>query len=263
MRLVRSLGIERPGQAFFFSYQEEPPPDGFFRVDTLYTGLSAGTELTFLKGTNPYLHASWDETLGVFCPGEPSIGFPVNFLGYMEVGRVTESRSPTMDVGAVIGMSYGHKTGHTSSDRDFFVPLPSDIDPILGIYVAQMGPICANGLLHAGADLLARDVQSLGDGVRERRVLITGGGVVGLLTRPVRPPSRAAAIALADPNRRRLAAARALGMDPIDNREQETWRWCKERWRNGPNDRGADVVFQCRSAGAFRPHYAACDPRAP
>ena len=38
----------------------------------MYTGLSAGTELTFMKGTNPYLHSRWDECQGVFIPGEPS-----------------------------------------------------------------------------------------------------------------------------------------------------------------------------------------------
>ncbi|SDY91800.1 hypothetical protein SAMN05661080_05013 [Modestobacter sp. DSM 44400] len=58
-RTVRTLGIAGPGRPAFFSYTEPPPEDGQFRVDTVYTGLSAGTELTFVKGTNPYLRASW------------------------------------------------------------------------------------------------------------------------------------------------------------------------------------------------------------
>ena len=62
-------------------------------------------------------------------------------------------------------MAYGHKTGHTADPaRGWWFPLPDRLDPLLGIYVAQMGPICANGLLHAAADLLGAGVVSLGDG---------------------------------------------------------------------------------------------------
>ena len=250
-RLVRSLGVERAGRMSFFSYEEGPLPDGHFRVDTLYTGLSAGTELTFFKGTNPYLSARWDEQLGVFCEGEPSASYPVRFLGYMEVGRVSGSRTPAVAPGEVVAMSYGHKTGHTADPlREFFAVLPTDLDPILGIYVAQMGPICANGLLHAAADLVGQDVRDLGDGVRGRTVLITGAGVVGLITGLFARRHGAAIVAVADRTPERLAAARALGIIPIDERETEVWRFCKERWRHGPADGGVDVVFQCRGQAA-------------
>ena len=84
-RHVRSLGVERPGQAYFFGYDEAPPGDGQVRLDLLYTGFSAGTELTFVKNSNPYLHSRWDAGRGVFVPGEPSAHYPVPFLGYMEV----------------------------------------------------------------------------------------------------------------------------------------------------------------------------------
>jgi threonine dehydrogenase-like Zn-dependent dehydrogenase len=39
-------------------------------------------------------------------------------------------------------------------------------------------------------------------------------------------------------------------MAPIDENEVEVWRYCKERWRHGAADRGADVVFQCRAQPA-------------
>ena len=250
-RVVRSLGIEREGQAFFFSYQEDPPADGQFRLDTLYTGLSAGTELSFFKGSNPYLRARWDDDFGVFVEGEPSIRFPIPFVGYMEVGRVSESRAPAVPEGWVVAMTYGHKTGHTADAlHDFWVPLPPEVDPILGIYVAQMGPICANGLLHAAAELVGPDVRDLGDGVRGRTVLVMGGGVVGLLTGLFALDRGAAAVALADPTPERLDAARALGLEAIDERVVEAWRWCKERWRHAERDRGADVAFQCRGQAA-------------
>lgn len=37
-----------------------------------------------------------------------------------------------------------------------------------------MGPICANGLLHAAAELHPSNVVSLADGVRGRRVVVAG-----------------------------------------------------------------------------------------
>jgi NADPH:quinone reductase-like Zn-dependent oxidoreductase len=248
-RTVRSLGVERPGAWYFASYEEGPPPDGCFRVETLYSGLSAGTELTFAKGTNPYLHSRWDEDLGVFVPGEPGAGYPVSFLGYMEVGRVLDSRTPAARDGEVVGMTYGHKSGHTADPRqELALTLPPEVDPILGIYAAQMGPICANGLLHAAADLVGADVRSLGDGVRGRNLLVVGAGVVGLLTALFARRHGAAEILVADPSSYRRGIAQALGFPTAD--EPDASRLCKERWGHGGSDRGADVAFQCRAHSA-------------
>jgi threonine dehydrogenase-like Zn-dependent dehydrogenase len=246
-RTVRSLGVEHAGKAYFFSYEEGPPPAGQFRVDTLYSGISSGTELTFLHGTNPYLKASWDQDYGLFRAGEPSMHYPVPFLGYMEVGRVTESRAATMAEGTVVAMAYGHKTGHTvNAHEEYYVPLPAGMDPILGIYVAQMGPICANGLLHAAADLVGPDVRSLGDGIRGRNVVVFGAGVVGLITAMFARHHGAADVLVVNSTGPRLDAARAIGFEAISDVETEPWHYCKEQWHHGPRDRGADVVFQCR-----------------
>jgi threonine dehydrogenase-like Zn-dependent dehydrogenase len=246
-RVVRSLGVAAAGEAAFFELAEALPAEGECWVDTLYSGLSAGTELSFLKGTNPYLHARWDDQLGVFVPGEPTTRFPVQKLGYMEVARVAESRTDAVAAGDVVAMAYGHKTGHCAAlARDFVVALPSDLDPVLGTYVAQMGPICANGLLHAATDAVGRDVRSLDDGVRGRNVLVTGAGVVGLLTGLFAAEHGAVSVAVADGTPERLAAVGALGLEAVDERRVEAWQWCKQQWRHGVGDRGADVVFQCR-----------------
>ncbi|MFL5793808.1 MAG: zinc-binding alcohol dehydrogenase [Actinomycetota bacterium] len=233
--------------------EDEPAPTaGQFRLETLYTGRSAGTELTYFKGTNPYLHAAWDKRLGVFRHDRPSTGFPVRAPGYMEVGRVGETASDAVAVGDLVAMVYGHKTGHTVDPAvDRFVPLPPDLDPVLGIYVAHMGPICANGLLHAAADLLGPAASDLAGGVRGRRVVVTGAGVVGLLTALFADHLGAAEVVVADPTPSRLKTASALGLGAVDNGSPEAGgtdlgAWAKQRWRHGPGDRGADVVFQCR-----------------
>ncbi len=248
IRVIRSIGVEQEGAIYFFNYEETSPPEGHFRVETLYTGLSAGTELTFYKGTNPYLHSRWDDFLGVFHPGQPSTQFPVPFLGYMEVGRVIESRTPIVEEGQIVCMAFGHKTGHVANAaHEFFAPLPADMPAILGIYVAQMGPICANGILHAAADWVGLDVRDLYDGVRGRTVLVIGAGVVGLLTALFARLGGASAVVVADRTPERLQAAGNLGLMTIDENEIDAWRYCKERWQQNGSERGVDVVFQCHA----------------
>ncbi|MCE7986158.1 MAG: hypothetical protein DYG89_33695 [Caldilinea sp. CFX5] len=250
-RMIRSLGVEDKGRAYFFSYEEGPPPANHFRLDTLYTGISTGTELTFFHGTNPYLHARWDEEFGLFHQGEPSAHYPIPFMGYMEVGRVTESRAQAIKEGELVAMAYGHKSGHTADAlHEFYIPLPHDLDPILGIYVAQMGPICANGILHAAAEMVGYDVRNLGDGVRGRNVLVLGAGVVGQLTALFARHCGAANVVLTNRTPQRLAAAEAMGTNTLNETEIEPWRYCKEQWHHGRNDRGADLVFQCRAEPA-------------
>lgn len=250
-RTIRSLGVEDKGRAYFFSYEEGPPPANHFRLDTLYTGISAGTELTFFHGTNPYLHSRWDDEFGIFRQGEPSTHYPIPFMGYMEVGRVTESRTQAIKEGDLVAMAYGHKSGHTADAlHEFYVPLPHDLDPILGIYGAQMGPICANGILHAAAEMVGYDVRQLGDGVRGRNVLVLGAGVVGQLTALFARRCGAANVVLTNRTQARLDAAAAMGTKTLNETEIEPWRYCKEQWHHGRNDRGADIVFQCRAEPA-------------
>jgi threonine dehydrogenase-like Zn-dependent dehydrogenase len=185
-------------------------------VETLYSGLSAGTELSFVKGTNPYLEASFDPELRVFDGGPAATPYPIRSMGYMEVARVVESHADDLRPGQLLAMRYGHADRHVGGPDTFRVPLPDDLDPLLGVYVAHMGPICANGVLHAAADAVGpAGVTGLGDGVRDRHVLVVGGGVVGLLTGLFAAHLGAAEVVIADPTPERRAAAEALGLTAI------------------------------------------------
>jgi hypothetical protein len=255
---VRVLGVEEPGRMYFWDYEEGEVPDGHFRLETLYSGFSAGTELTFWKKSNPFFSSTYDEERGVFFADRPATDYPVPFLGYMESGRVIESRTDAVREGDVLAMTYGHKSAHTCSPDEFHIVLPPEMDPILGIYPAQMGPIAINGLLHAAweygpADGKGRAEVSLGDGVRGKHVLVVGAGVIGLMTGLAAKMHGAAQVAIFDVTAERLDAARSLGLDPINGHESEAWEWCKETWVHGPRDRGADVVFQCRGSETALP----------
>ncbi|PZG51985.1 zinc-binding alcohol dehydrogenase [Spongiactinospora gelatinilytica] len=243
----RVLRIPAAGRAEIVTEAVPDVADGRFRVETLYSGISAGTELTYLKGTNPYLRTSWDGGLGLFTDGEPAIEYPVTGIGYMQVGRVTESRTAAVSEGAVVAMTYGHRTVHVADPMtERFVELPGEIDPMLGIWVAHMGPICANGLLHAAHDVYGPAAGQLGDGVRGRRVAVTGAGVVGLLVTAFALEHGAAEVIVIDGTPSRRRAAEALGARALDPEAVDAPLTVKQRWRRGPGDRGADVVFQCR-----------------
>jgi NADPH:quinone reductase-like Zn-dependent oxidoreductase len=222
-----------------------------FDVQTMYSGLSTGTDLSFVKGTNPQRTMAWDSDLTLFtCHGHRD-SFPVLRWGYMQVGRIIDSRAPEFVPGTVVAMTYGHRSGYRGDPLvDRVLPLPADIDPLLGIYVAHMGPICANGLLHAAAELHATDVRSLADGVLGMRIAVTGAGIVGLLTALFARLHGAAEVVVIDPTPYRRRVANALGFPTLDPDVEDAAAVVKRRWRHRPGDRGADLVFQCRGKAA-------------
>lgn len=244
-RHIRSLAVLNHGEPGFFGYDEGPAPDGHVRLETIYTGLSAGTELTFLKGTNPYLHARWDDEAGLFRPGEPTARFPVNFLGYMEVARIIDARAHGFRNGQVIASTYGHKTGHTAHpSHDLLIPMPDGVDPMLGIFVAQMGPIAANGILHADAEEFGAHVPHLGAGVAGRPVIVWGGGTVGLFCALFARMGGASEVVIAEPSAFRRGIAERMGFLALD--EDATVGHAKG-WRHKTGGRGAEIVFQTRA----------------
>jgi predicted dehydrogenase/glycosyltransferase involved in cell wall biosynthesis/NADPH:quinone reductase-like Zn-dependent oxidoreductase len=245
-RKIRSLGVEAPGRAYFFDYEEGLPDDGRVRLDTLYTGLSAGTELTFMKNTNPYFRSRFDASRGVFVENEPDLHYPVPFLGYMEVGRVSQSRAHGFSDGDLLAGSYGHKTGHTADPfHELLIPIPPEIDPLLGIFVAQMGPIAANGILHADAEAFGAQVPALGAGVAGRPILVIGAGTVGLMTALFARSLGASEVVITDPSEFRRTKAEAMGLTAMT--EEQAWQHAKARWHDGMMGRGADLVFQTRA----------------
>jgi threonine dehydrogenase-like Zn-dependent dehydrogenase len=238
------LAVTRPGVV---EVCEEPPapalPEGAFDVRTFYSGVSAGTELSIVRGTNPALTSSWNAELGLFLPGPP-VAYPVTKLGYMEVGEVLTTRAPAIRAGALVAMTFGHRDGYRANPLvDRLVVLPDDLDPLLGVFVAHMGPICANGILHAAVEASGT---SLADGVRGKRVAITGSGVVALLTALFARRHGASSVVVVESDEPRRAIATSLGLDTLDPGAADPAVVLKTRWRHAPGDRGADVVFQCR-----------------
>ncbi|CCH86531.1 Threonine dehydrogenase-like Zn-dependent dehydrogenase [Modestobacter italicus] len=246
-RQVRAIGVAEPGRPVVLDDVEPEPDDGQAWVHTLWSGVSAGTEAALVRGTDPHHQVGWDiGTRSFGAPGAPLAGYPVPGLGYMEVGRVLESRTADLAEGTVVAMAYGHRTGRCADPaRSAVIPVPDDLDPLLGVYLAQMGPICVNGLLHAAA-ALAGPGAGLADGVRGQHVLVTGGGVIGLVTAMLAERHGAAEVLVVEPSADRRRVAEALGLQVLDDTGGEAWWAAKQRWQHGPGDAGADVVLQCQ-----------------
>ena len=246
----QNLVVPAPGELALVTEDLPDLPEGGLLLQTVTTGLSAGTELTFVKGEHPALSHAHDLELGLFRPSPEPPPYPVTRLGYMEVARVARSRTAAFAEGDLVASAYGHATAHVADPiREHVVPIPDWIDPVIGTYIAHMGPICVNGLLHAAADAIGPPVTSLRAGVEGRRVVVTGAGLIGLLTALLARAHGAEEVVVVDADSRRRAIAEGLGFMALAQ-DQDPAHTLKTRWRHGPGDHGADVAFQCRG----RPH---------
>lgn len=186
-----------PHDVVFEECDAQPMVPGGVRVRTLYSGISAGTELTAYRGTNPYLTQTWDPELRLFRDGDPTFAYPVSGWGYSEVGEVVEVADDVTSVvpGHVVYGIWGHRSDAVVSSA-MVGPriLPADHDPLLGIF-ARVGAIALNAVL-------AADVR-LGD-----RIAVFGQGVIGLLATRLAVLSGADVVAV-DANEKRLESATA------------------------------------------------------
>ena len=176
----------------------QPLVPGSVRVHTWYSGISAGTELTAYRGSNPYLTRTWDPERRLFVRGEPTFTYPVEGWGYSEVGEVVELADDVVApvVGQVVHGVWGHRSEAVVPAAAVRDRVWTADDAISGTF-ARVGSIALNAVLAAEA--------RLGD-----RVAVFGQGVIGLLATRLAGLSGADVVAV-DTVPERLAAARAMG----------------------------------------------------
>jgi len=171
---------------------DQPAADlrpGQVRVRTTFSGISAGTELTAYRGTNPYLHRSWDAALRLFVDDTGGLSYPMAGLGYSEVGEVVEvAPDVTGDtgvppVGAQVWGIWGHRgEAVLSADKLRGCAVPVGLDPIAATF-ARVGAVALNAVLAADIHL-GETVAVFGQGVlgllATRLVVLSGGRVVAV-----------------------------------------------------------------------------------
>ena len=187
-----------PYDVALVAYDAQPLVPGSVRVRTWYSGVSAGTELTAYRGSNPYLTRTWDAGRRLFVPGAPTFAYPVEGWGYSEVGEVVEVAEDVVRpaVGDVVHGIWGHRSEAVLPAAAVADRLWMGQDPLSGTF-ARVGSIALNALL-------AADVR-LGD-----RVAVFGQGVIGLLATRLAVLAGAEVVAV-DSIEPRLDAAHAMG----------------------------------------------------
>lgn len=221
----------QPRTVGFESFEDVPLGPQEVRLRTLYSGISAGTELTAYRGSNPYLHKRWDASRKLFVPAEQSaLSYPVSGWGYEEVGEVIElgSEVRAISIGDIVYGTWGHRTHHVVEEEYARQRIkPVELDPILAIY-SHLGPIALNGILDSDIHV-------------GETVAVFGLGVVGQVIAQLAKLSGAHVFGV-DLIEKRLELARELGaiergFNPRDGSPAE-------QIKDLTNGRGADVTIE-------------------
>jgi threonine dehydrogenase-like Zn-dependent dehydrogenase len=203
---------------------------GQVRVRTVYSGISAGTELTANRGTNPYVVSEWDADARLFAGrSDREPGYPLEGWGYSEVGEVVEvgpgdSRAPR--VGDLVWGIWGHRSESClDATQASTQVLPEGVPAEVGTF-SRVGSVALNAVLAARCGLGST-------------VVVLGQGVIGLL---------ATAFAV-------RSGATVVAVDGIaQRREQALGYGAAEAFLPGPEvaaqvreltaNRGADAVIE-------------------
>jgi 2-desacetyl-2-hydroxyethyl bacteriochlorophyllide A dehydrogenase len=231
MHMGTGVVFTGPRTVDFESYEDLPLGPHELRVRTLYSGISAGTEMTAYHGSNPYLSKQWDAKNRLFLPSEaPSQPYPLSGWGYEEVGEVIEVHPEvtSLKVGDFVYGTWGHRTHHILQEDYARQRIkPDRLDPILAIY-SHLGPIALNGILDANIHV-------------GETVVVFGLGVVGQMIAQLAKLSGARVFGV-DMIEKRLELAKELdaieeGFNPRDGSPAE-------KIKALTNGRGADVTLE-------------------
>ncbi len=225
----RVVTFEAPKRVGIREYEDPPLGPNEVRLRTLYSGISAGTEMTAYRGSNPYLAKRWEPERRLFVQGDTSLEYPVEGWGYEEVGEVSEVGPGVTEVenGQIVYGTWGHRSTKVV-DEDWAAArtLPSGVDPVIGVF-SRIGAIALNAVLDADVHL-------------GEFVAVFGQGVPGLIAAQLARLNGGTVIAV-DGITRRLELAGELGAaHVIDFRERSP----AEGIKGLTEGRGADVSIE-------------------
>ena len=211
--------------------RDYPVPEvgpGEVGIRTLYSGISAGTELATYRGTNPYLEKRWDPDHALFIPGATTFRYPVDVWGYSEVGvvQVLGQGVQALEIGDIVSGIWGHRShAAVAAERLVGHVLPVDVDPRIGTF-DRVGAVALNSVLAAAPNI-------------GETVAVFGQGVIGLLATQLLV-SQGIDVLAVDNVPARLDLAGKLGAMPVSARNGDV----AVRLRDLAGGRGPDRVIE-------------------
>jgi 2-desacetyl-2-hydroxyethyl bacteriochlorophyllide A dehydrogenase len=231
--MSRVVRFSAPREASVVEIEDPVPGPGEVLLETAYSGISAGTELTAYRGSNPYLARIWDAERRLFVAGGATQSYPLDGWGYEEVGRVSAVGSAEDEdlVGRWAWGAWGHRS-HAVRAASYARPrlLPEGHDVMAGVF-AKIGAIALNAVLDADIHV-------------GETVAVFGAGVPGqIVAQLARLNGGRVVVADLVASRRRLACdlGAVAALDPATDDVAEAVRAMT-------HDRGADVVIEMSGA---------------
>lgn len=227
---ARTATLTGPKQIEVRDTKLSAPDTGEVLLQTLFSGISAGTEMNVYRGSAPLWHTKRNPESGLFEPNEnPDWIYPLAY-GYAAVSKVAALGTGVSElkVGELVYSYTPHSSGTVVSAASV-VKLPKLIDPRVGVLNANLNT-AYNGILDARPNL--GDV-----------VVVSGLGVIGLIQVQL------------------LAklGCRIIGVDEVTERRTLAERFGAEftftpgagvaaEVRALTNNRGADIVIEVSGA---------------
>jgi threonine dehydrogenase-like Zn-dependent dehydrogenase len=234
------LKVGSPGQVRFAQIDAERElRPGEIRIQGLISAISHGTELNHVRGTSPFADRHFDPNLRAFVQGTAAGAHSPDRLGYEMVGKVMEvgPRVDGIHAGDLVHTGTPHQDTtivNITEQREFGYPLTvlpggAHLEP--GLFIS-LGSVA----LQAIHDARIR----AGD-----RVLVSGLGVIGLLTVQLAALSGASAVVAADPLDRRRQLAGELGATlTLEPREAEKEGGVALRIKRAYGAAGVDIAIE-------------------
>ncbi|MCU0729348.1 MAG: zinc-binding dehydrogenase [Sphingopyxis sp.] len=228
---MTALVLNGPRDLAFVDDAVQPLGADEVRIATLFSGISAGTELTQYRGTSPFMNRQWDESRRLFVDGAISWSYPVRNLGYEEVGEIVELGSAVtgLSIGQHVYGTWNHRTHHVADAgyaRDRL--MPPGAEPRTGIF-SHIGAVAINGV--HDAEIRIGDV-----------VAVFGLGVPGQIVCQAARAAGAEVIAI-DPSAERRDVAISLGAH-----HALPAQGAAEAIKDMTGGRGADVCIEVSGA---------------
>ncbi len=247
---AQQLWFTNPFQVELREQQLSAPESGQVLVRTLYSGISAGTEMLVYRGQIPEsmsLDASLDEGLdeglvesldeSLDAIGTGQLAYPLQY-GYACVGVIEQVGSGVSeDMLGVTVFSFQPHASHFVCPVAAVIPVPEGVDPKAAVFLANMET----------AVNLVLDAKPL---IGEHAVVL-GQGVLGLLTTSLLAQFPLASLLTVDAiEMRRSLSKRAGAMQVFDPNSESAIDSLQKHLGSAAANGGADIVLELTGAPA-------------